>query len=118
MHIDLAKRQPPPQLPKRNESRERGNKQRKGLRGRISTYAPLVTNPAHIYQKVLTMEFCGIPKPPPLKHKSQKGRYEYYHFHESYEHLTDECVQLRDAIEQLIRRGRLSQYIEHVKGNG
>jgi hypothetical protein len=49
------------------------------------------------YQKPKTI--LGVP-PPRLAHK-------YCAFHDSYGHLTEQCVSLRQLIEKLIENGKL-----------
>lgn len=40
---------------------------------------------------------------------------EYCEYHESHGHNIDDCIQLRDAIEQLIREGKSRKYVKEEK---
>ncbi|MCI35423.1 hypothetical protein A2U01_0056644, partial [Trifolium medium] len=50
-----------------------------------------------------------FPKQTPYKPGQDKSRYCIYH--KSYGHLTDDCIQLKDAIEILIRNGQLREFV-------
>ncbi|GAU46380.1 hypothetical protein TSUD_280790 [Trifolium subterraneum] len=51
-----------------------------------------------------------FPKSTPFKPDQDRSRYCAYH--KSYGHLTDDCIQLKDAIEILIRNGKLKDYFK------
>ncbi|XP_045791889.1 uncharacterized protein LOC123886628 [Trifolium pratense] len=51
-----------------------------------------------------------FPRQTPLKPGQDKNRYCKYH--KSYGHLTEDCIQLKDAIEILVRNGQLKQYVK------
>ncbi|GAU38519.1 hypothetical protein TSUD_148000 [Trifolium subterraneum] len=56
---------------------------------------------------------CGrdkFPKSTPFKPGQVRSRYCAYH--KSYGHLTEDCIQLKDAIEILIRNGKLKDYVK------
>lgn len=46
---------------------------------------------------------------------SQKDKFKYCRFHKSHDHNTNNCVELKDAIEGLIKKGRLAEYIRDNK---
>ena len=41
----------------------------------------------------------------------KRNRRKYCRFHKDHGHDTDECIQLKDEIEALIRRGRLARFV-------
>src|SRR3954471_3848572 len=51
---------------------------------------------------------------PPKSNPARPGtdRSKYCKYHRSHGHLTEECIHLKDAIETLIKEGRLSKYTE------
>ncbi|GAU44722.1 hypothetical protein TSUD_88060 [Trifolium subterraneum] len=51
-----------------------------------------------------------FPKSTPFKPGQDRSRYCAYH--KSYGHLTEDCIQLKDAIEILIRNGKLKDYVK------
>ena len=52
-----------------------------------------------------------IQFPPPKKRKFlPTDKLKYCKFHKDYGHNTNDCVTLKDEIESLIRKGRLSRY--------
>ncbi|KAJ9135165.1 hypothetical protein P3X46_032376 [Hevea brasiliensis] len=45
-----------------------------------------------------------------LETTNQRDRKKYYHFHDDHKHTIDECWQLKDEIERLIRQGNLKRF--------
>ena len=102
---DKAKIVPPNQSRgKDDKSRDRSPKKRKGL---FNNYTPLVVPPASVLKEVMHSELRE--RPPPLKTVG-KHKNKYCEYHRDRGHSTNECIQLRDAIEKLIRQGRLRNY--------
>ena len=54
-----------------------------------------------------------MPKPKPLS-KQSGDKSKKCEYHRTYGHTTDECHNLRDEIEDRIRRGRLEQYVDRT----
>ena len=50
-----------------------------------------------------------LRRPPPLKAKGLDRR-KYCRFHRGHGHNTEQCIQLKDEIEALIRRGYLDKF--------
>ncbi|XP_021736471.1 uncharacterized protein LOC110703022 [Chenopodium quinoa] len=50
------------------------------------------------------------PKPPPSWHQ-KKGQDHWCEFHESRGHHTEDCLQLKDQIEELVQKGNLKKYV-------
>lgn len=70
-----------------------------------------------IYQEYANTKFWKgrIRAPIPIIISSRTDKIKYCRFYEGYGQNTDECVQLKDAIEVLIKRGRLYEYMKKVK---
>ncbi|CAJ2644754.1 unnamed protein product [Trifolium pratense] len=102
------------------EQSSRGGGRRRGERPReprgppstFSNYTPLSKSQEEIWKECNSAEFtkAGIkfPRQQPTKPGQDKSRYCKYH--KGYGHLTDDCIQLKDAIEILIRNGQMKQY--------
>ncbi|CAJ2675664.1 unnamed protein product [Trifolium pratense] len=104
------------------EQSSRGGGRRRGERPReprgppstFSNYTPLSKTQEEIWKECNSAEFtkAGIkfPRQQPTKPGQDKSRYCKYH--KGYGHLTDDCIQLKDAIEILIRNGQMKQYVK------
>ncbi|CAJ2636234.1 unnamed protein product [Trifolium pratense] len=105
--------------PSRGGGRRRGERPRepRGPPSTFSNYTPLNRSQEEIWKECNSAEFtkAGIkfPRQQPTKPGQDKSRYCKYH--KGYGHLTDDCIQLKDAIEILIRNGQIKQYVK--RGN-
>jgi len=94
--------------------KEGGHPFRRGkeeLRGRrFQQYTPLNTNWARILQEVMAAEII----PPPRKEKTPERADHNKHcqYHKNHGHQTEECVALKDRIEELIQAGQLKRFIK------
>ena len=52
-----------------------------------------------------------IPKPKALRVRANTNRSLFCEYHNGFGHKTEDCYNLRDAVEQLIQEGRLARYI-------
>ncbi|MED6218767.1 hypothetical protein PIB30_029736, partial [Stylosanthes scabra] len=79
----------------------RGNP--KPPRQKFDNYTPLVASITEIYHQV--SEKGVLPKARPLKGRTQneKNRSLFYDYHQGYGHKTQDCYDLKDAIEQAIK---------------
>ena len=50
-------------------------------------------------------------RPPPLRSQS-KNKDKFFLYHKDHGHYTNECIHLKDAIEKLIRQGKLKQFVQ------
>ena len=94
---DKAKTTPP------NQSRGKDDKPRVFLtkrKGLFNNYTPLTVSPTSVLKEVMHSELRE--RPPPLK-TAEKHKNKYCEYHRDRGHSTNECIQLRDAIEKLIR---------------
>jgi hypothetical protein len=85
------------------------DKPSKGPRGMFNTYTPLTVSPATVYKEVMNSE---IRDRPPSLRNPRRFQNRYCHYHHEKGNSTNECVQLRNAIEKLIRQGRLGNYTQ------
>jgi len=91
-----------------------GNKETHLPRNKYDDYTPLNTSRSRILREVMHTELKE--RPPPIKSKF-KNRSKRCEFHKDFGHDTEECVNLRDAIEKLVREGRLRQYLRGTGDN-
>ncbi|XP_021764247.1 uncharacterized protein LOC110728886 [Chenopodium quinoa] len=78
--------------------------------GRYDSYTPLTLPHAKIY--ITTRDEGRFKKPRPLPPwHQQKGKDRWCEFHESPEHRTEDCLQLKDQIEDLVQKNYLKKYL-------
>ncbi|MCH83581.1 hypothetical protein A2U01_0004407 [Trifolium medium] len=105
---------------KSREKQESAKERRKG-QGRQRTenpernyigYTPLNTPHETILQECANAEFAeaGIRPPREIRENPRTDTTKFCRFHRSAGHDTEDCIQLKDAIEDLIRIGKLSKY--------
>ena len=111
--------------PRKNESvgqkRENNNgKKQSNLKKprsfKPSEYTPLSDMPEHIYLAI--KDSVDLPKPIPLrtgKKAIQSGK--FCRFHNQPGHETDECRQLKNLIEELLRENKLQQFVKKNSNN-
>nr|GEX19617.1 reverse transcriptase domain-containing protein [Tanacetum cinerariifolium] len=79
---------------------------------RSNKFTPLTRTPKEIF----TTESGKFKSPPPMVTPIEKrSSNKFYEFYNDKGHSTDECVQLRKQIEELVRAGRLSQFIKEIR---
>ena len=82
----------------------------RAYRGRFDTYTPLTMPRERVLMEIEKENFLEKPQPmrtPPTKRTKNK----YCRYHRDHGHNTEDCIQLKDAIEDLIRPGHLDRYI-------
>ncbi|XP_019427165.1 PREDICTED: uncharacterized protein LOC109335486 [Lupinus angustifolius] len=79
-------------------------------KAKYSTYTPLNASRSRILQEVLFTHLVQLPRPRPTKPGPQ-DRSKYCDYHSMFGHLTNDCTQLRDTIEDLIQAGHLQRLI-------
>ncbi|XP_022883099.1 uncharacterized protein LOC111399839 [Olea europaea var. sylvestris] len=79
--------------------------------------APTPLNIPHtkLLMEIQHMKELEWPKPM-LTSSSKRNQSKYYHFHKDHGHDTEECVQLKEEIEHLLRRGLLAKYVKNDRG--
>ncbi|XP_014524092.1 uncharacterized protein LOC106780328 [Vigna radiata var. radiata] len=87
-----------------------GPRLREGPRGpRFPHYTPLNAPRARILQEALSTQILPAPQKRPTPQGADMSKRCLYHQNSG--HDTEDCVTLKDKIEELIRMGRLQQYV-------
>ncbi|XP_019429694.1 PREDICTED: uncharacterized protein LOC109337226 [Lupinus angustifolius] len=79
-------------------------------KAKYSTYTPLNANRSRILHEVLSTHLVQLSRPRPTKPDPQ-DRSKYCDYHSMFGHLTNDCTQLRDTIEDLIQAGHFQRFI-------
>ena len=76
--------------------------------GRFRSYAPLNASKTQVLMEVREQ----LPRPERMRtHPGKHNTNKFCLYHRDHSYDTEECIQLRDEIEELIRRGRLDRFI-------
>ncbi|GJS79933.1 hypothetical protein Tco_0729814 [Tanacetum coccineum] len=99
--------------PKRHASERRSDFRGQSREGRGSNrFTPLTRTP----KEILAAETGKFKPPPPMVTPVEKRRSnKFSDFHNDQGHSTDECMQLKKHIEELVRGGKLSHLIKEIK---
>ncbi|MCH81550.1 hypothetical protein A2U01_0002340 [Trifolium medium] len=105
--------------PKKDE-RAREERGRRIPRGGYTEYTPLNTSREKILQDCLNTEYAdaGIRPPRETRENSRTDTSKFCRYHKSAGHDTEDCIQLKDAIEDLIKLGKLSRYTKEDNHRG
>ena len=79
------------------------------LRGKYNIYKQLRALISKIIKDVWAAKLIQFPLPKKSKFPLA-NRSKYCKFHKDYDHDTNDCITLKDEIESLIRKGKLSKY--------
>ncbi|MDV3145789.1 MAG: hypothetical protein Q8736_02830, partial [Sweet potato little leaf phytoplasma] len=85
--------------------------QRPKIKTKYDEYTPLTAPKSQILKEILQTDLRTAQRPPTLRKSAQKDRSKYCDFHAGYGHTTDQCTWIRDLIEDMIRDGKLQQYV-------
>ncbi|XP_061375455.1 uncharacterized protein LOC133317613 [Gastrolobium bilobum] len=99
-----------------NDLRGKRQDDRQQARGRFDKYAPLNSPRSQIWREVASTDMKKVERPRPLQNPAGLDRTRYCAFHDGPGYTTDECWDLRDAIEKYIREGKLRQYLIRTQG--
>ncbi|GJV62466.1 hypothetical protein Tco_1468566 [Tanacetum coccineum] len=67
-------------------------------------------------KEILATEGSNFPKPPPMRTpEEQRVGNGYCEYHRQKGHTTNECVQLRQLIDKLVKEGRLDHLVKNIK---
>jgi len=90
----------------------------KAPNGRFTEYTPLAMSREKILAEIavanLTEVGVKLPKAPSQERKGV-DKTKYCRFHKCHGHVTADCIHLKDAIELLIQRGRLKQFVKNLE---
>ncbi|XP_061353557.1 uncharacterized protein LOC133298305 [Gastrolobium bilobum] len=78
-------------------------------------YTPLNTSPKRIFKEVFQTGYVRVNRPPPMPKGVQRDESKFCVFHNDKGHTTDECLELRNTIEALIRKGKLQEFISSCR---
>ncbi|XP_015944931.1 uncharacterized protein LOC107470061 [Arachis duranensis] len=81
--------------------------------GKFTNYTPLTLPIMEVYQQIV--EKGILSKPRPLKDRTGGNKSLYCDYHKGYGHQTQDCFDLRDALEQAIRDGKLSEFSHLIR---
>ncbi|XP_025628447.1 uncharacterized protein [Arachis hypogaea] len=81
--------------------------------GRFTNYTPLTTPIVEVYQQIADKEILSRPRP--LKERTGGNKSLYYDYHKGFGHKTQDCFDLKDALEQAIRDGKLSEFSQLIR---
>ncbi|XP_022846207.1 uncharacterized protein LOC111368948 [Olea europaea var. sylvestris] len=87
----------------------------KQKREEVKTPTPLSIPRTKLLMKIQHMRELEWPKPMPTP-SGKRNQSKYCHFHRDHGHDTEECLQLKEEIERLLRRGLLAKYVKNDKG--
>ncbi|XP_057747674.1 uncharacterized protein LOC130966871 [Arachis stenosperma] len=80
---------------------------------KFTNYTPLTLPIMEVYQQIA--EKGILSKPRPLKDRTGGNKSLYCDYHKGYGHQTQDCFDLRDALEQAIRDGKLSEFSHLIR---
>ncbi|XP_038978844.1 uncharacterized protein LOC120109168, partial [Phoenix dactylifera] len=80
--------------------------------GKYENYTPLNVPQAKILMEIEGRDYFR-PPPPMRDTVARRNPRKYCRFHRDYGHDMEDCFQLRDDIEALIRRGVLNQFVRN-----
>ncbi|XP_068490511.1 uncharacterized protein [Phaseolus vulgaris] len=76
---------------------------------KFQQYTPLNTNRARILQEAMTAEI--IPSPRKARTPERADRTKHCEYHKNHGHHIEECIGLKDIIEELIHAGQLKRFV-------
>ncbi|XP_022856802.1 uncharacterized protein LOC111377884 [Olea europaea var. sylvestris] len=84
-------------------------------REEVKTPTPLNIPRTKLLMEIQHMKELEWPKPM-LTPSGKRNQSKYCNFHRDHGHDTEECLQLKEEIERLLRRGLLARYVKNDKG--
>ena len=101
--------------PNKGRNRE-GPSNRSNREKRFNSYTPLNDRPAAVLFEIQRQELVTLPKlPTHPRRNADKSKYCRYHRYHG--HNTDECDNLKDEIEALIRKGKLQRFVDNPEAS-
>ncbi|XP_020978030.1 uncharacterized protein LOC110271446 [Arachis ipaensis] len=81
--------------------------------GRFTNYTPLTAPIVEVYQQITDNGILSRPRP--LKERTGGNKSLYCDYHKGFGHKTQDCFDLKDALEQAIREGKLSEFSRLIR---
>ncbi|XP_072066766.1 uncharacterized protein [Arachis hypogaea] len=81
--------------------------------GKFTNYTPLTVPIVEVYQQIAEKEI--LSKPQPLNDRTGGNKSLYCDYRKGYEHKTQDCFDLKDALEQAIRDGKLAEFSHLIR---
>ena len=108
---------------RRGQKRERpdrrtidANRRRDDKNTRTVKFTPLVMSVDKILMQIKDEHYLKWPRPlHSLHHIRDKNK--YCRFHKDHDHYTEDCRDLKEHIEELIRKGKLRKYVKNGEYN-
>nr|XP_025661248.1 uncharacterized protein LOC112756852 [Arachis hypogaea] len=112
-HGNSASRQNPPPRENQRDHPRPTNTSRPPRIGKFSNYTPLIAPITEIYHQIADRGI--IPKARQLKERTGGNKTLYCDYHRGYDHETQDCFDLKDALEQAIRDGKLPKFAKIIR---
>ncbi|XP_072077831.1 uncharacterized protein [Arachis hypogaea] len=91
-----------------------GKQSKQPLRvGRFTNYTPLTAPIVEVYQQIADKRI--ISRPRPLKERTGGNKSLYCDYHKGFGYKTQDCFDIKDALEQAIRDGKLSEFSRFIR---
>ncbi|XP_016199100.1 uncharacterized protein LOC107640060 [Arachis ipaensis] len=81
--------------------------------GSFTNYTPLTAPIVEVYQQIADKEILSRPRP--LKERTGGNKSLYCDYHKGFGHKTQDCFDLKDALEQAIREGKLNEFSRLIR---
>ncbi|XP_015934888.1 uncharacterized protein LOC107460970 [Arachis duranensis] len=81
--------------------------------GRFTNYTPLTTPIVEVYQQIANKGI--LSRPMPLKERTGGNKSLYCDYHKGFGNKTQDCFDLKDALEQAIREGKLNEFSRLIR---
>nr|XP_025670128.1 uncharacterized protein LOC112769892 [Arachis hypogaea] len=81
--------------------------------GKFTNYTPLTTPITEVYQQIAKKGI--LSRPQPLKDRTGGNKSLYCEYHKGYGHKTQDYFDLKDALEQAIRDGKLAEFSHLIR---
>ncbi|XP_020972945.1 uncharacterized protein LOC110269456 [Arachis ipaensis] len=80
---------------------------------RITNYTPLMALIVEVYQQIADKGI--LSKARQLKDRTGRNKNLYCDYHKGFGHKTQDCFDLKDALEQAIREGKLAEFSQFIR---
>ncbi|XP_057747264.1 uncharacterized protein LOC130966468 [Arachis stenosperma] len=112
-HGNTAPRHNPPSRENQKDHPKPANTNRPPRIGKFSNYTPLTAPITEIYHQIANRGI--IPKARQLKERTGGNKTLYYDYHRGHGHRTQDCFDLKDALEQAIRDDKLPEFVKIIR---